>query len=153
MIHLIFSILAPGLFGGFFRLNFGGGGGSSSSSNSTSNRDQRLAVGDGGAGVSGDNSSIGITTTNYSTDGAIVGRALDSVDSANATAGQGFTQLLASADKLFARGESLIGTTQKSVQDAYLSASTDAKGAIDQKTIIVLAVAGAATVFALSRKG
>lgn len=126
----------------------GGGGGSSSSANTTSNTDKRLAVGDGGAGISGDNSSIVIN----STDGAIVSRALDSVDSANAVAGDGFTQLLSAADKLFAKGESLIKTTQDSVSDAYLKAATEGKGTLDNKTIIVLAAVGAAAVYFM-RKG
>lgn len=126
----------------------GGGGGSSRSENTTSNIDKRLAVGDGAAGISGDNSSIVIN----STDGAIVSRALDSVDSANAVAGDGFTQLLSAADKLFAKGESLIKTTQDSVSDAYLKAATEGKGTLDNKTIVILAAVGAAALYFM-RKG
>ncbi len=129
------------------RIYGGGGGGSSSSTADTTNIDKRLAVGDGGAGISGDNSSIVIN----STDGAIVTRALDSVDSANAVAGDGFSALLQAADKLFAKGESLIKTTQDSVSDAYLKAATEGKGTIDNKTIIVLAVAGAVAVYAMKK--
>lgn len=119
---------------------FGGGGGSSSSSTSTTtyNSDKRLAVGDGGAGISGDNSSITIT------DGGIVSRALDTVDVANATNGDSFAKLLEASTKLFDRGESLIGQTQKSVADAYAAANDNKAQTIDNRTIIVLAVAAAA---------
>jgi hypothetical protein len=111
----------------------GGGGGSSSSSTSTTNTDKRLAVGDGGAGISGDNSQIVIN----STDGAIVSRALDSVDSSSALQGDVFSKLLDVS-------QSLIKSTQDSVAGAYTQATTDAKGSIDNKTIIVLGVAAAA---------
>lgn len=112
---------------------FGGGGGSSSSSSTTINTDQRLAVGDGGAGISGDNSSITIN----STDAQIVSRALDSVDSASAVQGDVF-------DKLLSVSKELIGTTQQSVESAYSKATTDAKGSLDNKTIVILGVAAAA---------
>ena len=111
----------------------GGGGGSSSSSTTTNNTDQRLAVGDGGAGISGDNSNITIN----STDAAIVDRALASVDSASAVQGDVFAKLLQVSKEL-------IGSTQDSVAGAYAQATTDAKGSIDNKTIIVLGVAAAA---------
>ena len=111
----------------------GGGGGSSSSSSTTVTTDQRLAVGDSGAGISGDNSSINIT----SVDGAIVSRALDSVDSASAVQGDVFSKLLDVSKEL-------IGTTQKSVESAYSKATTDAKGSLDNKTILVLGVVSAA---------
>jgi hypothetical protein len=119
---------------------FGGGGGSSSSSNQTTtvNTDKRLAVGDGGAGISGDNSSIVIT------DGGIVSRALDTVDIANATNGDSFQKLLDASKDLFDRGEGLIGQTQKSVADAYAAANDNKAQTIDNRTIIVLAVAAAA---------
>lgn len=117
----------------------GGGGGSSSSSSTTVNTDQRLAVGDGGAGISGDNSSINIT----SVDGAIVSRALDSVDSASAVQGDIFSKLLDVS-------KDLIGTTQKSVENAYSRAATDAKGSLDNKTIVILGL-GAAAAWAFTR--
>lgn len=117
---------------------FGGGGGSSRNENTTYNTDQRLAVGDGGAGISGDNSSIVIT------DGGIVSRALDTVDVANATNGDSFAKLLDASTKLFDGGKDLIGMTQKSVADAYAAAQTTKAGTIDNKTLIVLAVVGGA---------
>lgn len=156
----------------------GGGGGSSSSSSSTTtnNYDKRQAVGDGGLGITGDSNALKIQTTNTTniTDGGIVKRALDSVDVWNATNADNFTNLLDSseanysqlvtanadgfskligvADKLFNQGENLIGQTQKSVADAYAQAQTEAKGTIDNKTIIVLAVAGAAVLAFRGRK-
>lgn len=135
--------------GGGYLCGGGGGGGASSSDNTTNNVDKRLAV-DSGAGITGDNSSIVIQAT--STDAGIVSRALDSIDSNNATNAEGFNQLLSAADRLFNRGESLIGTTQKTVADAYAQAQTTKAGTIDNKTLIVLAVAGAATVYAIARK-
>jgi hypothetical protein len=133
--------------GGGYLCGGGGGGGASSSDNTTNNVDKRLAV-DSGAGITGDNSSIVIQAT--STDAGIVSRALDSIDSNNATNSEGFNQLLSAADRLFNRGENLIGTTQKTVADAQ--AQTTKAGTIDNKTLIVLAVAGAATVYAIARK-
>ncbi len=99
-------------------------------------------------------------------------RALDSIDVNNATNAQGFQSLLKAAEfntstqanafadlldsasrNLFQSGERLIGQTQQSVADAYGQAQTEAKGTIDNKTIIVLAVAGAAALAFSRRKG
>ena len=94
-----------------------------------------------------------VDTTNYSsntntnvsvTDGGIVARALDSIDVNNATNAEGFTKLLDTAGSWFSQGQSLIGQTQKSVADAYAQAQTEAKGTIDNKTIMVIAVAAVA---------
>jgi hypothetical protein len=84
---------------------------------------------------------------------ATVNRAMATVDMNNATNAQGFTQLLDASKGLFDRGEKLIGQTQQSVAEAYTLAQTTKAGTIDNKTIIVLAIAGAATVYALSKKG
>lgn len=172
-------VTRPKLGGGYI-CGGGGGGGSSSSSTETRNEDKRLAV-SSGAGITGDNSSISV----ISTDGGIVARALDSVDASNAmnaegfdklldastegfsnlldantrnfstTVGsqtQGFSQLIGAAERLFNQGQNLIGTTQKSVADAYSQAQANKSGTIDNRTIIVLAVAGAAAAFAITRK-
>lgn len=155
----------------FFRLGFGGGGGKSSSSSSTTNTDKRQAV-QGGAAISGDGSSISIVSN--TTDAGLVSRALDSVDKASATNAQGFaqlldasgdnyarlvgaqssgvSQLLGTAERLFNQGQALIGQTQKSVADAYSQAQNDKGGTIDNRTIIVLAVAGAAAFAFANRK-
>lgn len=134
------------------------GGGDSSSSNATHNYDKRNAV-QNGVGVSGDGNVLNIT------DGGSVkaaltavtatnARAFDSIDRTNALSGEGFEKLLQAADKLWQRGETLIGQTQQHVADAYLSANTDAQGTIDNKTIVVLGVAAAAVagLVAYSRK-
>ena len=141
------------------RIYGGGGGGSSSSaaSSTTINTDKRNTVGPGGAAISGDGSSIVIT------DSGIVSRALDTVDINNALMGQGLSSLLDNAVKMFNNtsdnalkmfntSEGLIGQTQKSVADAYSTAQTDKAGSIDQKTMIVLAIAAAGTVYAIARK-
>lgn len=116
----------------------GGGGGSSSSASTTNNIDKRVAV-DSGVGLSGDGSSIVIT------DGGIVSRALDTVDVANATNADGFGKLLAASENLF-------NNSTKAVAGAYSNALTEKTGAgIDNKTLIVLAVAGAAAVVLAKR--
>lgn len=142
-------------------------GSKSSSTQATNNYDQRVAVQDG-VGISGDRNSITSSTTtnttNNITDAGIVSRGLQTVDTSiskalesvnmnNATNAQGFEKLLGAAESLWQRGEGLIGQTQKSVADAYAMANTDAKGSIDNKTIIVLAVAGAAAFAFARRKG
>ncbi|KKI11980.1 hypothetical protein XA67_22035 [Comamonas thiooxydans] len=148
-----------------------GGGGDSSSSQASSTTDNRVAVQDG-VGLSSSNgnwidasrTSSYEATTNYSsnttsnvsvTDGGLVGRGLDSVDKAisgaldsvninNATNSENFTKLLDTAGSWFTQGQGLIGQTQKSVADAYAQAQTEAKGTIDNKTIMVIAVAAVA---------
>lgn len=149
---------------------FGGGNSSSTTQNTTNNYDKRVAV-DSGFGLSGDGNSVSIMNNNAE----VVARALDSVDKNNAIYGEGFTnlldtsnsqfgkvinanqssfsQLLDKATQMFNTSESLIGQTQKSVADAYNQAQTTAKGTIDNKTIIVLAVAGAVALVMISKKG
>lgn len=137
-----------------------GGGGDSESSQSSNNYDNRTAVQDG-VGLSSSNgnwidasrTSNYEATTNYSsnttsnvtvTDGGIVDRALDSIDVNNATNAEGFAKLLDTAGSWFTQSQGLIGQTQKSVADAYAQAQTEAKGTIDNKTIMVIAVAAVA---------
>lgn len=151
-------------------------GSKSSTSNTTNNYDQRVAVQDG-IGISGDGNSIATTnnTTNNITDGGIVSRGLASLDAAlsgsfgtvnntvdraldaievnNATNAQGFSALLGAAESLWNRGESLIGSTQKAVADAYSVAQNDAKGTIDNRTIMILGVAALAAFVFAKRKG
>lgn len=155
----------------FLRLHFGGES-SSSSANTTKNEDRRNAVQDG-IGVSGDSNVTSIT--NNVTDAGIVSRALDSIDLNNATSAQGLTKLLDTSGDLFDglssaqasgfnklldvagnlwnEGQNLIGTTQKAVADAYGQAQSDKAGSIDNRTLIVLAVAGAAALAFIKRKG
>ncbi len=126
----------------------GGGGSSSSSAQTTYNTDKRLAVGDGGLGVSADNSSVEVNVM----DGGIVTRALETVDISNASLGEGYERLIGAAEVMFNQSQGLIGQTQKSVADAYEVAQGNAAGAIDNRTITVLAIAGAAVAFAAFRK-
>lgn len=140
-----------------------GGGGDSESSQSTSNYDQRVAVQDG-IGLSGSsNNAISISSTTNVVDGGIVSRGLDTVDktvagaldainTSNATNSEGFDKLLKAAESLWTRGEGLIGQTQKSVADAYAQAEADKAGTIDNRTIMVIAVAGAAALAFANRK-
>lgn len=132
--------------GGGYVCGFGGDS-TSRQESTTNNYDKRVAV-QGGTGVSGDGNSVTINTT----DGGITARALQTVDLSNASLGEGYQALIDGARDLFSSGESLIGQTQKSVADAYSLAKTDQAGGIDQKTIIVLAVAGAVAVYAMNRK-
>lgn len=139
-----------------------GGRSSSSSSSTTYNQDKRVAVQDG-VGVSGDSNSIGITTITNVTDGGLVSRGLQTVDAAlsgtletiqlnNATNAEGFEKLLSAAENLWDRGEGLIGQTQKAVADAWSQAQNDKAGTIDNRTVIVLAVAGAAALVLANRR-
>lgn len=150
------------------------GASSSSASHSdtiTTNSDNRIAFGTaaGQIGLSGiDNSAVSITTNTSTTDFGAVSRAFDSIDASNALYGQGATALLASAERMFKasteqgstlaqkaieQGSALAAQTQNAVAQAYSDAKTNSTGTIDNRTIIVLAVAGAAAVYAMSRKG
>lgn len=128
----------------FCRLYIGGSS-KSSSSNTTNNQDNRVAV-SAGVGLSNSNRN----TINV-TDGGIVSRALDSVDMSSANLGAGYQSLIDAADSLFQRGESMIGQTQQHVADAYRNAESDKGGALDQKTIIILAAVGVVGLFAFKR--
>jgi hypothetical protein len=87
------------------------------------------------------------SSSNNTYDGALsainktVGGALDSVNISNATNSQNFTKLLEAGREMFNQSQGLIGQTQKSVADAYSMAQSDAKGTLDNKTILVIAVA------------
>lgn len=143
-----------------------GGDSSSSSSNTTNNYDKRVVTQDG-FGLSGDNNAVSLTTTNTTTNNVLDGgaiksaftfsgdtveRALDSVDTNNATLAEGYGALIEAADNLFNRGENLIGQTQQAVADAYSLAQNDKAGTIDNRTIIVLAAVGAVALFALRKR-
>ena len=133
--------------GGGYVCGFGGGS-SSASTQETNNFDQRNAVQDGIA-LSG---SSGNAVTLNVTDGGIVTKALDSINLNNATNAEGFESLLSAAESLWQRGEKLIGQTQQSVADAYMTAQPEAKGTLDNRTIAVIAVAGAAALAFASRR-
>jgi len=132
-----------------------GGGGGSSKSSSTSNTtttvtDRRIVADAGAIGLSSDNSTINIQTL----DAGIVGQALDTVNVGVTGLGEGFESLLNLAGDLFSQGGELIKTTQEqatSAVEAINTAANDREGSIDQKTMIVLAVAGAVAAFAFKK--
>lgn len=77
-------------------------------------------------------------------------RALETVDT---TLNDGFSRLLDISKDLFVYGGDLIDQTQSTVAAAYMDAQNTAKGTIDNRTIIVLAVAAAAALVLMTRKG
>lgn len=150
----------------FMPLYFGGRS-SSAQSSTTNNYDNRVAVQDG-IGLSNSSGNSVVITDGGSTakaldatvatvrealgfSGDTVGRAFDSLEISSATLGDGYAKLIDAASEVFDRGEGLIGQTQKAVADAYSQAQTDKAGTIDNRTIIVLAVAGAAAAFFFTR--
>ena len=177
---------APKAGGGYV---CGGGGGSSKSSSSTTTNttvtDKRMVVDGGSIGISSEGGMSYAPVTNITTlDGGIVANALDSVNIANATLGDGyealvesssdgykrlidvtadmntsssnsFGQLLELAGKLFDSGASMIEKSQDATLaqiETINARAADQEGTIDQKTIIVLAVAGAAAVLSRGAK-
>jgi hypothetical protein len=127
-------------------LGGGGGGSGSSSSNTTTTEtvDKRMVV-DTGVGISSESSTVTVNAL----DSGITQAALDVVKANDATNGQGFEQLLGLADKLFTTGSDLIGKTQSASLaqlETINTAANDKTGSIDQKTMIVLAIAGAAAI-------
>lgn len=131
------------------RLYFKGGSSESSNTTTTQTTDKRMVV-DNGIGISSDSSTVTVNAL----DADIVNKALDTVAAADATSGAGFSQLLGLADKLFTGAGSMIEKTQNASLaqlETINAAAADQQGTIDQKTMIVLAVA-AAGAFVLSRK-
>lgn len=118
----------------------------------SNNIDRRQVVAEGGFGVASDGATVNIT----SVDAGIAKAAIDAVSGADATNGQGFTQLLNLADKVFTGAGAMLDTTQKTSLaqvEALNTVANDAKGVIDQKTIIVLAIAGLGGAYLLKKKG
>lgn len=145
ILRQFFALICPI---GFLRLYFGGGGGSSRSSNDTTNTDKRVVV-DSGAGISGDNSSIVVNAADVD----VVKRAMDSFDKGTATQGQGYSELLQTAWKMFDKSTSAVGSAQAGLAQAYAQHEQDAKGAVDQKTILALAGLAAVVVGAAIFRG
>lgn len=137
---------APGLS----MCNGGGGGSSSSSSSSTTTSIDKRMVVDQGIGITSDQSTV----TVQALDGQIVSKALDTVAAADATAGEGFERLLGLAENLFSAGGKLVEKTSDTAMAAVGAVSTaqnDAKGAIDQKTLVILAAAGVGAAYLLKK--
>lgn len=120
-------------------------GGSTSSVATTSNAtDKRIAV-ESGIGISSDSSHISIQAL----DGDIVKQALETVQMTNAIGGDGFGKLLSLADKVLVGAGEMVAKTQDTTMAAINSVNTaanDAKGSMDQKTVVMLAAVAAAVV-------
>ena len=129
---------------------FGGGGGKSESTNqtTTTNTDKRLVVNDG-IGISSDSSSLTLNQTSVDKD--IVNKALETVQFADATAGEGFNQLISLSDKLFTGAGNLVAATQQTALETMAANNVETAGKIDNKTITILGVAAAAA-FLMGRK-
>lgn len=107
-------------------------------------------------------SSTSTTTTDSHdvtniTDGESVAAAMDAAR-ANYSAlltgtGRGFEALLGVADKLFDRGAGALEKQAASVADAYREATAEKSGTLDNKTIVMLGVAGAVALVMVARKG
>lgn len=166
-------------------LSFGGSSKSSSASTSkVSAVDARLAV-DSGLGISnhvngaqamdngialnlnmsasGKNSVGARPTFNFnveSLDDDVVFAALDTVDKANALAGQSLDDVLMMANDVFSRGADITQRAMEQTGAAYdlllerkQEADLQESGALDNRTVVLLAVAGLAAVVMLKRGG
>lgn len=126
------------------------GSSSSKSSTSTQNIDRRQVV-DNGIGVSSDSSTITIN----SLDEGIVNKALETVSQNDAINGEGFNRLLELAGNLFQSGGELIDKTSSAALgavEAVNTAKNDEEGRIDQKTLVICAVAGVSAVYLMRKK-
>lgn len=138
--------------GGGYVCGGGGGSSSSSSSSTTLNTDKRITQ-QSGVALTVDGSTVNVT--NQSVDKDIVNAALDSVNTGSVLANDSFVRMLGLADKLFTgAGQALQNTQQTTLAQvgALTTAQNDAKGSIDQKTMIILAAAGVAGLAFISRK-
>lgn len=124
---------------------------SSSKSNTTNNNTDRRVVADGGAiGISGDGVNVNVL------DGGAIARTFDSFDLVSKAQADGIDSLLGAVTSIFKTNNETISAqaaqVNQSVLEAYRTASTDKAGTIDNKTLIVLAVAGAIAVYFMTRK-
>lgn len=127
----------------------GGGGSKSSSSTTTStqNTDKRQVVDNQSVGVSSDSSTVNVTMTDL---GAI-DAALAMLNNGGVGLRDSFDKVIGLADTLLKGSLSAMKETNAVVSQAYETAQTTTNGAIDQKTMIVLAGAAAAA-FIFGRK-
>lgn len=103
------------------------------------------------------NRSTTNTTTNTTLDGGVIGKAFDFAKGLDATQGGVMADVLGLADRLSARSTdsatNLASRFQDNVLQAYDGAKNTTPGGIDNKTMIVMAVAGAVAVMAMSKRG
>lgn len=124
---------------------------SSSATTNTTNIDRRQVVAEGGLGIASDNATVNVE----SVDGQILGKALDVVSAADATAGAGFNQLLSLTEKMFAASGSILSKTADTSMAAVSAVNTarnEAQGSIDQKTMVILGAVGLGAAY-LWKKG
>lgn len=117
----------------------------SSNATTTTNTDNRQVISGGGFGITG-STSQNVTFNNESLDAEIVKKAFDTFVINDSINGQGFSQLLGLADKMFTGAGEIISTAQNTTLkqiDSINTAQTDSAGQVSQKTLIILAVAGA----------
>jgi hypothetical protein len=109
----------------------------SKSSSSTVNNDKRVVADGGSLGVSGDS-----VTVNVSDQQAIQG-ALQFAEGANAIAGTSYEKLLDVASGIFEGAATAVSKAQDQTASAYQTAVAEKSGTVDNKTIMVVALAAA----------
>jgi hypothetical protein len=131
-----------------------GQSGSTSQANQTTkteNIDKRL-VNESGIALSAEGSTISINNKMESIDAEIAKAAFDFASGADAVSGEGFNKLLSLADKVITGGAELVTKSQDMSLSAMAAAQNDSKGAIDQKTMIMLSAAAVVAVVAMNGK-
>lgn len=127
-----------------------GGGGSSSSSStaSTTNTTDKRMVVDNGVGVSSDSSTVTVN----SLDAGAIEKAFAFASGAGESVSGTMDKVLGLADVILKGSIDAVKGTNAVVSQAYETAKNTQSGAIDQKTMMVLAVVGAVA-FVASKKG
>lgn len=125
-----------------------GSSSSSTSSTTTNNTDRRLVVDGSSAGVSANSSTVNVTQTDH---GAI-SSAMQILSAGQDRTGDSFDRVVGLADTLLRGSLSVVQDSTGVVSQAYETARNTQTGSIDQKTMIVLGIAGAVAVVAWSKK-
>lgn len=130
----------------------------SSSSTTYQNTDKRVVADGGGVGLSGDGNAVSINMMDGGAIAAsadVVKAALQTIEKADATAGEGFESTLRLASDSFGRlvdlagevlggGASALERSQELTAQAYRESVETRQATIDNKTIATIAIAGAA---------
>lgn len=129
----------------------------SSSATTYQNTDKRVVADGGGVGLSGDGNAVSINMMDGGAIAAsadVVKAALQTIEKADATAGEGFESTLRLASDSFTRlvdlagdvlggGASALERSQELTAQAYRESVETRQATIDNKTITVIAIAGA----------
>lgn len=129
----------------------------SSSATTYQSTDRRVVADGGGVGMSGDGNAVSINMMDGGAIAAsadVVKAALQTIEKADATAGEGFESTLRLASDSFARlvdlagdvlegGASALERSQELTAQAYSESVETRQATIDNKTITVIAIAGA----------